>query len=633
MYPLATTTALAFLFLPGLVLHRLLGLKNNTLLSSMALGISLLVISQVPVRVWRLDLDHWLAGMVGFTVAGAVLAAIVSWCRRRALPRGRGDLAVTIGTAAVALGWSAYHACVGGYSEVPSDFWNHLHRIRWEVDFQRKGGFIPYDASLAGLVNRDYVHALHALVTSRLGVPLADLVEVSGYLATLLFLLASYGFAVAVFRAWPHAPARIAWTAAVSVMVLVAFKGVTVFSFVRYYAMAPAMLGFIVYYAFLAAWQALLDGKERWTALAALAVFGLAMGLMHQQELAFAVVVAGLVLLVTCVVRPEARPGGRRGWLSALLAVGLAAVVAAGAWLVRVADRGPVVGNKLLNLADLLPGFDDVFVLNPGFQFIEVLGVFGIAVLVVALWHIREFRPSPLLLAGLLVPLVTVFNPLFVYTYLHLAKFETVWRFLFVVPVSLFAGYLLVSFALRLRTLGWPGRCAGLLLVALLAISLLPVQWGTYRNVSRLTTLVDTRAEGVDWLRDVAAEVAVLPVQSLYTDPVTSYVLRASTRHHVFGWKFYKGRSGFDFAGLSARGELAGFLVENPGIYVVNRRDRRNTPNGWVSGHWYADVLTVSKWYPASFAETLVDRGARLVYRHDGVEVYLLVEASASSSS
>ena len=635
---LASVVAAAFVLVPGLALYRLLGFERNRFAVSIALGIAVLVTSQVPVRLTGVSVSAWLVSVA--VISLAVLATgFVRDVRADGPATWRPRIAAcspaTLGAVAVAILFTGYHVVVGGYSEVPSDFWNHLERIRWEIGVQTGDHLIRYHASLSGLVNRDYAHALHALVASQLGVPRLDLVESAGLVAVLLFLLSTYWLAYAACEDDDYPASRRTLVALIAVGLVVAWKGTTVFGFVRYYAMAPAMLAFVVYNAFILTWLEIIRGRRPWFAHGFVAVFfAVAMLLMHQQELAFALVMAALMLAVFTLRRPEARTGGAGHIRIAVLVIGVVITAVVTNWLIATRDPGSIIGSKLLYIGDYVPYFEDVFILNPANQFYSVMGWFGLVGLVIALWRFADISRSTVLVAGLLTPLVTVFNPGFVYLYLHVAKFETVWRWLFMLPLSLILAKILVDFLGRYRRLSAPGQWAGTVTVAVMAILLTPMDIAGYRNPnSRFDTLTDTRTQGVDWIRDVVEFLQDRPAVVIYTDPITSYVLRSATNHHVFGWKFYPGRSGYNFVELQENGELGRFLRVNRGLYVINRRDTQNTRNGAQSGHWYEDVLTTSQWYPPHFVRRLETTGAKRIYDHDGIVIYASPEAPKGRSS
>src|SRR5690606_23609018 len=126
---------------------------------------------------------------------------------------------------------------------------------------------------------------------------------------------------------------------------------------------------------------------------------------------------------------------------------------------------------------------------------------------------------------------------------------------------------------------------------------LLPVEFSGFRNAnSRIGSLVDTRAQGVQWLPDVVEFLNSMPAEVAYTDPVTAYVLRGATVHIVPGWKFYAGRSGVKLEQLKRDGIVEQFLESPPGLYVINKRPAGETRNGQDSGHWRSDVLDTSRW-------------------------------------
>ncbi len=543
---------------------------------------------------------------------------------RSGVLRANSTTRLIIGSVLVVGGWSTYWTLVGGYSEVPSDFWNHLTRIRHQFDHLESGRLIPYDLTLSQLVNRDYVHALHAILARESHLELLDSVEITAFATSVIFLLATFWFAFALFEQDDWSP----WKQAVAALLVVLFvwmsMGIGPFSFVRYYALAPAIVGFVMYYAFLAAWIDLIRGSVGVGAgVARLSLLGAAMLLTHQQEFGFAVVMTVATLGTYLVLGPPAVPRERRKALSLVFFALVVLATVASLVLVIHGEPGPIGSAKVIHLGRHLPMLEDMFILNPAYQFVQVYGVFGLTVTAAALFSLKYLARFPFLVAGLLVPLLTVFNPLFVYIYLHAAKYETLWRMLFVVPLPFIAAVLLVRYIDSFRGKTARSRIVGALVIVVATVSLYPVEYAGFRNAnSRMGSLVDTKTQGADWLADVVTFLNQVPRQTVYTDPVTSYVLRGATRHVVPGWKFYGGRSGFNFARLKSNGELGSLLASETGLFVVNKRVVPGTRNGVDSGHWGSNVLDTGRWYPDGFGEMLEEQGATLLFDSNAVRVY-----------
>lgn len=628
MTSLVVCLGFASILAPGFALQCLLGGRRHSVLVSAAAGVAVLVVTQAIAR--------WVGG--GWVMWGMQVLLVTAGCliasgylvfrKEREFFCSKFQISrISVGATSIVLLWSAYWILVGGYSEVPSDFWNHLERIRLEADWVLRGELRPYGPLSMHWANRDYIHALHALASMPASMSILEAAEVTGYIATLLFLLATYGFALAVFRGSGLPEKRVVVIAILAVLFLVVSKGISVFSFIRYYALAPVMLAFVMYYGFLSIALGLLRGGQPVLRSAVLLVIlGLGMLLAHAQEFFLAVVMTTAMVLVAWVVRrlPGALPAGRT--VGAISLMMLASIAVTGIVLVRMLEPGPVGSDKFLYLGDYVPFFQDVFILRPGYQFFQVMGGFGLIVLVLSLGSIRRLVGQPFLLAGTILPLLTVFNPVFVYLFLHVAKYETLWRILFAVPVSFLAALLFVEFLARFRSYHRPRQVIGIVVIVAGVLTLLPVQVGDYRNLaSRWGSLVDVRAEGIEWIGDAVDYLNTLEPGVVYSDPVTSYVIRGATVHSARGWKFYPARSGYDFSDMAASGELSDFIAVYSGLYLVNRRDVANTRNGADSGHWYADVLTTSKWYPDGLETQLMDSGAKLLFEVRGLSIYHLL--------
>ncbi|GJL81774.1 MAG: hypothetical protein DHS20C01_14080 [marine bacterium B5-7] len=631
MYFINVVILFAYLTLPGLAITRLFRLNRHVFLLSVALSIVVLVITQVPVRMFKVSIDSWILSIAVVTLVVLVMVKVTQLKRQgigsivtRQHPSG-----VYVGAALIAGIWTIYYLLVGGYSEVPSDFWNHLLRITWEFRFRSPEHLISMGSNPGAYINRDFTHTLHAVVASRLNIAPLDLVATTGYVITTLFLVSVYWFAYALFEpagsCGMSRPKRIA-IAILSVLLMVLWKGTGPFSFIRYYAMGPAIFGFILYFTFLLLWSDILKLRQYHVRhLLVAGMLAVVMLMIHQQEVGFAILMAAAMLVLYYLFDQRSMKSVKKYILLSSIILGVLVAIAGSIALIMLREPKNIGSYKLLYLGDYVPYFEDVFILNPSWQFLDTVGWFGIASLLLFTLNYRLFSGSIIVWAGVLVPLLTVFNPAFVYIYLHVAKYETLWRLLFILPVSFISARIGIEYVMRFKTGGTFRRVTTILVSIFMLALLLPFSLGDYRNTSsRLGSLVDTRAQGENWIRDVVERLNTVPRNHVYTDPVTAYVLRGATHHIVKGWKFYAHTSGYDFNKLLADGELPSFLRKRSGIYVINRRRTEGTGNGQDSGHWPADVLFTEKWYPDDLSTRLIQHGSKLIYRNDNIEIYVM---------
>jgi hypothetical protein len=276
-----------------------------------------------------------------------------------------------------------------------------------------------------------------------------------------------------------------------------------------------------------------------------------------------------------------------------------------------------------------VPGFGSLYILNPFFQFARTVAPWGALVIVLFVGSFSRFRHQPWLVAGMLMPLVTVFNPIFVDLYLRIEGEHSLWRLLFLMPLYQVAA-IWVVWALQGRYAGAPfsrwWRLPVFLLLLLLVLPLgPPAVWNPHARITNLPVPVENSdrlwADLVDALNRLPDSEQVL------TDPVTGYVLSALTSHRTFRYKFFADDlyQAFPFRFES--------YDHNPlsryrhWLLVVNLRDGLGSESGRRSGHWPQDILQVSRYYPANLRRHLEDNPGRfqVVWRGPDIVVYRIL--------
>ena len=408
------------------------------------------------------------------------------------------------------------------------------------------------------------------------------------------------------------------------------YFGTNIFSYVRYYALAPTMPAFLLY---LAAMVIVIQGLARRTVEPGpVVLFSLllgAMALVHMQEALFAV--AGVVLITgswwALRWRRAADPWqSMRLWVlkpSSWLWLGvvLAGFVAYGSSLGLNYRTVPLEHGYLMEL----PYLDGFYVARPGHRFYETVSSWGLLVFGLFFWNWRRFRENHFLVAGMLVPVFTLFNPLFVDLFLKFSYPEVLWRFSFMVPLSFVGAYLLVHSARRLSFKGRTVRkVAAALTIGLLIVLLTPIErWPGVSSYSRLASVRPVRADNDygQW-RDLFQFLRRYDDRLVLTDPVTGYTLMALTDNRAPGYKFNEPRHDATVNWTDGRGgdlrDFQGWLV------VVNQRDGGLSVNGRASGHWSVNVLLTSRFYSRAFLRAVDDNpdSFELLWARDGIRVF-----------
>ncbi len=654
------------LVLPGWLGARLLGLRRGRWPFSIAGSYSLVVLNLVALEWVRAP--AWVFA-AAFSVETAALAA-AEWSRcRRARPGGGHGPAAGFRPLArrawppllIALGVLLYLAWAGAYMELPADPCKHLGRV-WTAwaPLAEEGRLMPlalpgtqtgYDRQsdllvpgLLSLLTRQGSHwyVLQALLCRWSGLAVGELPGPLTLANMLVFCWTVYAFTLWLWagRRWPRG--RVVAVALTTVLLTALWLGISLFAFIRYYALAPAMINYGI---FLAVMMLSLDylAERRWRRpavwLAPLWVWTLLV--THTQEAAFAFFMGMGALLVLETRLPTRRrpgsaaPAGRRvNWSK--VHVFAAAAVAAYVLLALEALGKPVAEfapGLFTPLMDAAPRAGPWYILSPHGQFYQVLTGWGVFVGVLFLVHARDFESSPFLLAGMLMPVLTVFNPLSLTLLARWAPdVQALYRFSYLLPLPLVAGWLAVRFWSELvapRAVGSPGvgrrmRSA----VCLLGLAGLLLPWEPlfgWRSNSRLFTLRPIPpANDLRHWGDLIAELQARPGARIVSDPYTRVLLR-TMNIRVASWKVFRRLANTPNARQAMLRELD---PNRETLLAVNRRVGAFSANGARSGHWTGDVL---QQFPGFYPESLLEsirrnpRHYRRLWARDGIVLYEIV--------
>ena len=630
------TTVLVFSYLgvfllPGYAILRIAGARRHLYLLSFAISTSLLVIAQLPFRVAGGPARAYGLVYGGLLLAG--LAGAYGFGRGRASgPAARAGAGIggswpVAGAGVVAAAMAIYGLLVGPYTEVPADFWNHLTRIRWEQAVLENGRPRFYGTTFAQLVNRDYLHGLHGMLAWFWGLTPDRIVTPAVLVLTTLYALGVYWFAFALLARLRWSILRKTSVAALTVLVTVLWLGAGVFAFVRYYALAPVMVAQVLLFAAIVlALDVLVRRQSGWWAMGGIGVLGAVMALVHVQEALFTAIMLFLLSVVALWRARGNLPRWREDGLlrrALLIFLGLSLIGGIAAAAIFGLERGAAPRPHIIPMESLFFMLPDLDILNPRYRFYEALSVFGVLVYGLFLIQRRDFRGQIYSYAGMWVPVVTVLNPAFVALYLRVESFNTLWRMAFLIPIPFVAAQLISGYWVRIRSARRGVRAGSALALLALVLALLPVNSPYFANrYSRWSSLqaLDDR-QSMAWLQDLVVALNELDGPKLVlTDPVTGYVLRASTFHAVPGWKF-RPSSVLDLNQLLEKGGVEALARRRELLVVVNRRDGVPSRNGRASGHWRQDILKVSGYYPPGLEQSLRQR-LTLVWQRDGITVF-----------
>jgi len=546
----------------------------------------------------------------------------------------------------IATATGIYLWLVGPYLEIPSDVYQHFEFI--QDMFQRIEQSIASDGPLSWYLlrqNGKYWHLLYAFLAHWTGHEPQQIILPVTFLTSTLFLLGVYRLATVVYADLELSAGQLAAVAAVTTLFVVLHFGINMFSYVRYYALAPTMVNYVLYFAVMAVAVDFFRGRAwEWRYLVIAMVVLYASAYIHRQEALFAIVMTmmmGFVLFAQRGWAPAVAPAAPvRSAVRRLLGVlsdkiNLAALLSAALFVgyfiyaYATKTRGFIPEPKIIPLEVVLPFVKHLYILNPTYQFYYVLTLWGVYVYAVFFVYRRWFRGNFFILAGMLSPLLTIFNPFFVDLFLRSGPGKSMWRLSYLVPLHFVAGYLAVRLALVIRDGHWRSRLGASLALAPLLLLLFPVNL-VYIDApySRLHTLMPVARESSPALwRDLLDYLESLPErETIITDPVTGYVVSGLTRHVSYRHKFHRRRGYVEFNHADYAGHP---LDAHAGkLLIINQRDGEVSQHGAMARHWPDHILKVSNYYYAEGLEPYLQghpERFELLWEEDRIRVYRIL--------
>jgi len=629
----ATFFYLGVLLLPGAFVVWISRITEYRFFFALLFSVAAYVLSQIPFRVGGGSLYAWL-GCYGFAVVATwVVSYLYRWRREQSIPnadlstRSSWAFPYVFALTGLLLSWFVVYGWIGAYTEVPSDFWGHLVRTQWELGAFNSGQIPRYASSFvsADLFNREYIHSLHALAWWALSLTPDQLAESAQLAMTTLFICSVFFFACALFpNNWSDA--QKSTLAALATFLTVIALGIGNWAFIRYYAFAPVMLNLPLYFfGTLLVIQGLGGPVDKAVQrlISVLAIL-LLTALLHIQETIFLIVVSFVLIEVAFIQTLNGRfdiwPIENVIWIKRLALTSLVvAILLIGFVLTQypVKFEHPGVLLDLGRFSELLRG---ALTLNPERQFLTVLGLSGIGAYVIASLNWRSISSSPYIVATLLLPFLTVFNPLFIEFWHRVLPTTLLWRFGLLIP----SGFVL-AYAIGAIWNGTQRQMKGDAFLLTIALALfIPTDFGKTGLLSgRLPSFFPlSNSQNIRWLEDVAEFLDTQPRQVVHTDPVTSYVLRGMTGQGLPGRKFYPDTSGYKFSEMSLDDISS---LTDSGIVLLNLRNGSKSKTVQSLQHWGESELKVSRFYPDNLASLLSNKDLKVIWSKN--KVYVLDRA------
>ncbi|MCZ7597717.1 MAG: hypothetical protein M5U09_08260 [Gammaproteobacteria bacterium] len=392
---------LAWFLVPGFLIAHAIGPGTMALKLALPLSYALLVVNVFAARYFAVDVGVFANVLYPELLALVLLvplvhrmppSAIAASLRRSfdtAAAAVRDNSATAMLFVALFTVLSGYLLWAGPYTEVPSDFWTHVGKTQYEyLALSEEGTFRGFaDWREFGGKAAAYWYAIQAFLCHAAGITVEQSFAPQAFVNSMLMLVAVYLFTNRILRGGTPGTFARHGAAALAVVFFLLHFGTSVFSFVRYYTFGPVFFNYVVYLTFIVLVLDFLGpSREPKAAFVPLfAILGALMGVIHLQELLFAVILGYAILAVTWLRRSvfgEPRIEGDAGQGSAmsprqldLLFYGatILAAVAAIATHVLLDRHDPMAFNRMVRLETLLPFTDNLYVLDPNKQFYETL--------------------------------------------------------------------------------------------------------------------------------------------------------------------------------------------------------------------------------------------------------------------
>ena len=247
--------ALVLLFLPGLAITYLTGLGKYRYLLSFSLSYAVFVLMLKAVTLVGQDVQVFTYSYFLLIFSLCLLALIKFY--RRTSSRGSDNEVKCYGCGSntwfapvsTILFILAYFFLVGAYVELPADILQHLETMQETTrEIARSGrAGIPLLGHLGQ--NGKYWFYLYSFISSWGGLTPSDSILAASIFNTTVFLLGVYWFSQVVFREMDESLKALIFTSITAVFFTFFHFGVNIFAFIRYYALAPAILNYVLYFS------------------------------------------------------------------------------------------------------------------------------------------------------------------------------------------------------------------------------------------------------------------------------------------------------------------------------------------------------------------------------------------------
>ena len=140
---LAVAAYSLILVIPGYLFCFIADIRRLRFLLSFGISFSLFVLWQLVCRYLDVSLNLWLVSSYVVTVTLLFCCWVYSRAHGVARPKKAVKWSLLVGAILVLGSFSCYHIFVGPYTEIPSDLYKHLSRVK-AVTHSLHGGTVPH---------------------------------------------------------------------------------------------------------------------------------------------------------------------------------------------------------------------------------------------------------------------------------------------------------------------------------------------------------------------------------------------------------------------------------------------------------------------------------------------------------
>jgi len=534
------------------------------------------------------------------------------------------------------------------YLEIPSDAWWHLGEIQNMHQLARVDQ-LPVGGSISSALSQNgFWYYIAGLLISFFDYNYIDSIKTIGYVNNILFLLAVYSFSALVLEKSKGRESKINFTAIAATLFTLLHFGVSEFSFVRYYTYAPVMLNFILYSTTIILVFKYMQ-RDVWfdRYFLTIVLLIITMGLVHLQEVMLLSVIVITIIFYQFFINRISLTNNigfklglwndlystsntkrsRSFYISLFLYLCIHIVA-----IVTIDRHYPFEVPDVIKYESILPFLDgfNMVLLSPQGKFYEVVTLWGVVVYALFVVRIRDFIGNPYLMSGMLLPIVTVFNPIFTDFFFRFSWGEVLYRICYAIPLATVGGYL---FVINIQELfdsctRWFRRVINVISIALLTATIFPINFLLIESPSRLVTLSEIEPKGdYRYLQDMISFLNKEDISyTVHTDRITGYIVNGMTKHQYNGFKF----SGSGAISFKPGSDDYKTIYKNTGnLIIVNLRDGAWSKSGADSGHWSGDVTRMSQYYSIDFLSYLEKNKRSLfetIWEGDNIIVYKIID-------